>query len=74
MTAPFTDVDAAVAEGHFIQHSLNKTAYIVCDDKSLLFVLTDDQYSRDKWCGFAVLEIFHPGGCHENKRVFSKPT
>ena len=41
MTTPFTDVDAAVAEGHFIQHSLNKTAYIVCDDKSLLFVLTE---------------------------------
>ena len=73
MTTPFTDVDAAVEEGHFIQHELKKTAYIVCNDDNELFVITTDQYRRDKWNAHTVLEIFHLGGCNEDKRIFPKP-
>ena len=73
MTTPFTDVSAAVEEGHFIQHELKKTCYLVCNDDRELFVITDDQYRRDKWSAHTVIEIFHRGGCNEDKRVFPKP-
>jgi hypothetical protein len=69
MTTPFTDVDAAVEEGHFIQNTLNKTAYLVCDVHRDIYVLTEDQYAHKKWADHTVLEIFHPGGCNGDERV-----
>ena len=74
MSTPFTDIEAAIKEGHFIQHELKKTAYLVCNDERDLFVITDDQYRREKWNGHTVLEIFHRGGCNENKRIHPKLT
>lgn len=73
MNTLFTSVEAAIEEAHFIQHELNKTAYIVTDVQDQLHVITADQYARDKWAAHRVLEIFHLGGCNEHKRVFPKP-
>lgn len=64
MSTHFTDVDAAVEEGHFIQHKLNKAAYFVCDADRNLYVITEDQYRQERWADYSVLEIFHPGGCY----------
>jgi hypothetical protein len=62
MTAPtlFTDIAAAIEEGDFIQNTLNKVAYLVCDDNNDLHVITEDQYARPKWETTKVLEIFQP--------------
>lgn len=69
MTTPFSDVQAAVEEGHFIQHKLNKTAYLVCDDYANFYVLTDEQYHQEEWSSHRVLEIFRPGGCDGDERI-----
>jgi len=59
MNTLFTDIGAAVDEGHFIQKELGKTCYIVIDEQDLLHVITHDQYKRPKWQAHRVLEIFH---------------
>ena len=72
MSTPFTDVDAAVEEGHFIQNKLNKAAYLVSDADRNLYVLTEGQYQQKQWANHSVLEIFHPGGCYGNEGVLRK--
>lgn len=65
MNTIFTDYEAAVEEGHFIQHDLNKSAYFVIDDENNMHVITEDQYQRPRWEHYQVLEIFHRGGCND---------
>ena len=69
----FTDIEAAVEEGHFIQHHLDKTALLVCNKRRDLFVLTEEDY-RSAQSKFQVLEIFHRGGCYEHKGLLAKYT
>jgi len=73
MTTPWTDVDAAVEEGHFIQDRLGKTAYLVCDLSRNLFVFTHDEFKAFKK-KLHVLEIFHPGGRYEYHGLLSSCT
>jgi len=56
----FTCHESAVGEADFIQHSLNKTAYIVINEltPSKMHVITEDQYGRNKWKSCVVLETF----------------
>ncbi len=70
MNTIFTDLTAAIEEAHFIQHDLNKTAYMVVDQQNNLHVVTDTQYAAPTWATFRVIETFHRGGCNEHKRVF----
>lgn len=74
MSTPFTDVDAAVEEGHFIQNTLNKTAYLVCDADRNIYVINEDQYALNKWADHTVLEIFRSGGCDEDGRILRGTT
>lgn len=71
----FTDINAAVEEGHFIQHRLGKTAYLVCDMADNLYVFTHEEFTAFKK-KLKVLEIFHPGGRlnHEHQRLLPKYT
>jgi hypothetical protein len=57
----FTDIEAAVEEGHFIQNKLGKTAYLACDRQRNLYVFTHEELKAFKK-KTTVLEIFHPGG------------
>jgi hypothetical protein len=59
MNTLFTDIHAAIDEGHFIQKDLKKTCYLVTDQLNQLHVITEDQYKRPKWHAHRVLEIFH---------------
>ena len=59
MNTLFTDVHAAVEEGHFIQKDLRKTCFIVVDDDNNLHVITADQYARRKWETTRVIEKFN---------------
>lgn len=69
----FTDIDAAVEEGHFIQNKLGKTAYLVCDAARNLYVFTHEEFKAFKK-KTKVIEIFHPGGRlnYEHQGLLSK--
>lgn len=73
MTTPWTDVEAAVEEGHFIQDRLGKTAYLVCDLDRNLYVFTHDEFKNFRKI-LQVLEIFHPGGRYEHHGLLSSYT
>ena len=72
MNTLFTDVTAAVEEGHFIQMDLKKTCLLVCDDDDNMYVITEDQYALEKWKCHRVLEIFHRGGCYEDHGILPR--
>lgn len=69
MNTLFTDIEAAVEEGDFIQNQLKKTAYLVLDEEDNMHVITEDQYKRPRWSDVRVLEIFHRGGSDAYKRI-----
>jgi DNA-binding transcriptional regulator/RsmH inhibitor MraZ len=73
MSTPWTDHEAAVEEGHYIQTKLKQAAYLVCDTKQNLYVFTHEEYKAFKKKLY-VLEIFHPGGRYGHKRLLSKHT
>lgn len=68
----FTDVEAAVEEGHYIQHTLGRTAYLVCDSDRKLYVLTDKEFHARKNKKLDVIEIFHRRGRYEYGRLLPK--
>lgn len=69
----FTDVEAAVEEGHYIQHTLGRTAYLVCDSAQKLYVLTDKEFHAHKQKNkLKVIEIFHRRGRYEYGRLLPK--
>jgi DNA-binding transcriptional regulator/RsmH inhibitor MraZ len=70
----WTDIEAAVEEGHFIQNQLSKTAYLACDMQRNLYVFTHEELKAFKK-KLKILEIFHPGGrLNEHKRLLSSYT
>lgn len=69
MNTLFTDIEAAIEEGDFIQNKLKKTALLVVDEDDNMYVITDEQYERPRWSNARVLEIFHRGGSDAYKRV-----
>lgn len=75
MSTQWTDHEAAVEEGHFIQNNLGKTAYLVCDSNQKLYVFTHEEFKAYKK-KLHVLEIFHPGGRlnYEHQRLLPKYT
>lgn len=62
MSTLFTDIDAAIEEGHFIQNHLRRTAYLVCDSERNLHVFENKEFLPVQ-SEYQVIEIFHRGGC-----------
>lgn len=58
MSTLFTDVEAAIEEGHFLQNDFNQTAYLIVSNNNQLFVITEDQYGNCDWKSHKILEIF----------------
>jgi len=73
MSNRFTDIEAAVEEGHFIQTKLSKTAYLACDLQRNLYVFTHEEYKAFKK-KLDVIDIFHPGGRYGHQRLLSSNT
>lgn len=58
MSTRFTDVEAAIEEGHFLQNDFNQTAYLIFSNNRELYVITEDQHDSYDWKTHKILEIF----------------